>query len=104
MLDFISKVKSTLEEQGKSIQSLFDDKIVSGDANYSDKKFYKLEKTITRGSATYDIYSVKVKTNGEDSFYSNSAIFYVIVTSQKYLLEIPTNHYISKISTCISAV
>ena len=86
------------KEDNITVKNLgFDDTIVSGDANYSNKKFYKSEKTITRGSATYDIYSVKVRTNSDDSFYSNSAIFYVIVTSQKYLLEIPANHYISKI-------
>jgi len=48
MLYFISKVKSTLEEQGKSIQSLFNDKIVSKNTFYKYKQRYPSLNTLIK--------------------------------------------------------
>ncbi|MBQ8425383.1 MAG: helix-turn-helix transcriptional regulator [Clostridia bacterium] len=48
MFNFISKVKNTLEEQGKSIQNLFDDNIVSKNTFYKYKQRYPSLETLIK--------------------------------------------------------
>jgi len=85
MLYFISKVKSTLEEQGKSIQSLFNDKIVSKNTFYKYKQRYPSLNTLIK-IANYLEVSIDYlfeysNENNFKEYHFNSVIFYNNLTS-----------------------
>ena len=78
---------------------------VTIDTDYGTKG-YQLEKTITRieiendgynsNSNSYSIYSAKLKTGTSGTFYTNSVVYYFIVTETTDFIETKGNYYIAQ--------
>jgi len=58
---------------------------------------YKLEKTIERTLNTYKIYSAKLTSGTSDTFYTNSVVYYFIVSNTSDFIELTDNYYIGQI-------
>ena len=85
MLDFINKVKNTLEENGKSLQDLFNDKIVSKNTFYKYKQRYPslntLIKIVNYLKVSIDYLFENSNENKFNDYSFDSRIFYDNLTS-----------------------